>query len=684
MSVASVRYRAFISYSHRDAALTQKLHRRLETYTVPRALRGVQPDGSEIGARLGAIFRDRDELASSGSLSRGIEDALDASAALIVVCSPTAVASPWVDAEIAYFRRKYPGRPAFAFVVAGDPGADPRKEPQRAAFPLNLLRSDVDDPGSALGEPIAADAREQGDGFSAAFLKLVAGLLGLRYDQLRRRELRRRQQRGALLAGLSLTLAAIFAVLAVQATLARNEARAAQSRAELELTSERQTREFLLSVFNLADPNEAQGNNITVREILDRAVARIEHTEFTRVEIRSRFFATMGQAYSSLGLNKRGVELLRHSITDLSAGDLSAEARTQVIDSRIDLANLLYNMGEYDESLKQLDAAGAANQKLTGLQRARLENVRGDVLAYTEKDAPARSAYQAALTAIEQSHIESRDGILERSRGLSGMALLELFAGNYGKAKSGYAQVVELLQAAVGESHPNTIAAMNTLGSCAFQNGDVAEARADWLRALTTAQKVFDPGSPMIATIENNLGRLMLETGDLAGAEPLLRDALASDRKNNSETFDDLAYPLYNLAFLRFVQDGRDEAAKLLDTALPIAEKANHRMLGPILTTQADLHCSNGDLQHGAAFAERAIEVTAEHADIAPWYADQAALTQKYCVALAGTRIERDTLDKPLATLKKKWGESSPFTRRAAEQIQEIGKSPGTATNPRK
>lgn len=673
MSVPPIRYRAFISYSHRDAALTQKLHRRLESYVVPRALRGTQADGAAVGARLGAMFRDRDELASSGSLSRSIEEALDASAALIVVCSPAAVASPWVDAEIAYFRRKHPDRLALAFVVDGDPGT---RDLPHAAFPLNLLRNDPGDPASAHGEPIAADAREQGDGFSAAFLKLVAGLIGVRYDQLRRRELRRRQQRWALLAGLSLGLAAIFAMLAVQATLARNEARAAQARAEIELMLERQTREFLLSVFHLADASEARGNSVTVREVLDRAVSKIDHSEFSRAEVRSRFLATMGQAYSSLGLNKRGVELLRHAIDEPGTDSSSVEAKAQRIDSRIDLADLLYSMGSYDEALVQLDAASAAGRELTWQQRARLENVRGDVLAYNEKDVDARAAYQAALDSIEQAHVAPRDSILLRSRSLSGIALLAQFAGDNATAKQGYGQVVQLLQPVFGETYPETILAITSLGACAFQNGEIAEAHSDWLRALSAAKKIYDPGSPQIATIENNLGRLLLETGDLAGAEPLLRDALASDRRNNSADFDDLAYPLYNLAFLRFVQGDRDEPAKLLDEALPIAEKAKHRMHGPILTTLADLHCASGDLRAGAAFAEQAVAINGEHADNSPWYADQARLTQKYCQGLAGTRVPRQQLDTLLATLTKKWGEASPFTQRGIAQIRALEKVP--------
>ena len=671
MTGESLRYRAFISYSHRDAKIAQKLHRRLETYSIPRVLRGMRADAAVIGARVGAIFRDRDELASAGSLSQSIQEALDASAALIVVCSPAAVSSPWVDAEIVYFRRHHPQRPVLAFVADGDPGLDPRSEPQRAAFPLSLLLSNIDDKAGAVGEPIAADAREQGDGFGQAFLKLVAGLLSLRYDQLRQRELRRRQQRWVLIAGFSALLAIVFGVLAVEATLARNAARDAQARAELELTSERQTREFLLSVFHLTDPSEARGSSITVREVLDRAVARIDKTEFAHAEIRSRFLATMGYAYGELGLTKRGTELLRHSIEGLGT-NISLDARAQRNDSRVELADLLYSIGEYDGALKELEAADNSGEVLSWQQQSKLDNVRGDVFAYTEKNAQALASYQAALDVIAHAHAQPQDSVLERARSLSGMAQLNLLAGDYALAKQGYARVIDVLLPVVGETHQFTINAILDLGSCAYQNGEIKEARIDWLRALAAAKKVYDPGHPQIATIENNLGRLMLETGSLSEAEALLRDALASDRKQRSETFDDLAYPLFNLAYVRYAQGDRDEASKLLDEALPIAEKANHRMYGPILTALADLHCAAGDAAQGAGFAERAVSINQEHAEKAPWYAAQAALTQKYCQALSDTPIEHASLAPLLATLKKKWGETSPFTRRGMEQIRVI------------
>ena len=100
-------------------------------------------------------------------------------------------------------------------------------------------------------------------------------------------------------------------------------------------------------------------------------------------------------------------------------------------------------------------------------------------------------------------------------------------------------------------------------------------------------------------------------------------------------------------------------------------------MFGPILTTLADLHCANGQLETGESFAERAVAINGEHAENAPWYADQALLTQSYCQALAGVKVERDTLAPLIAALKRKWGDASPFTRRAQEQIRAIEKSEG-------
>ena len=59
------RYRAFISYSHKDRAAGDRLFKRLDGYRPPRALRGRETPFGPVPAKLYPVFRDREELASS-------------------------------------------------------------------------------------------------------------------------------------------------------------------------------------------------------------------------------------------------------------------------------------------------------------------------------------------------------------------------------------------------------------------------------------------------------------------------------------------------------------------------------------------------------------------------------------------------------------------------------------------
>ena len=128
MKQGSSGYKAFISYSHADERWARWLQRRLERYRVPARLRQHQPD---LPARLYPVFRDRDELASSNDLSEAIQSAMALSEALIVICSPVAAASPWVNEEIRLFRQLHPDRPILCLMVDGSPDPDSKD----CAFP---------------------------------------------------------------------------------------------------------------------------------------------------------------------------------------------------------------------------------------------------------------------------------------------------------------------------------------------------------------------------------------------------------------------------------------------------------------------------------------------------------------------------------------------------------------------
>ncbi|MES2043316.1 MAG: toll/interleukin-1 receptor domain-containing protein [Pseudomonadota bacterium] len=209
------RYIAFLSYSHRDAAQARRLHRRLERYRIPRRLVGTAGRRGPVPARLTPIFRDREELAATGDLSTTVRSALAGSDHLIILCSPNAAASLWVEREIAAFRELRPGRPILAAIVDGEP-AD--------CFPAALVA------GGA--EPLAADLRRAGDGRRLGFLKLVAALAGVDLDALVQRDAARRLRSVTAVTLVAFVAVLAMAVLLVLAIDARREAERRRGEAE--------------------------------------------------------------------------------------------------------------------------------------------------------------------------------------------------------------------------------------------------------------------------------------------------------------------------------------------------------------------------------------------------------------------------------------------------------------------
>lgn len=153
--------------------------------------------------RLFPIFRDREELPLSSDLGATIQDALHASRYLIVLSSPNAAKSRWVNEEVRYFKSLGREDRIIAIMLDGDPNAsdDPATAEQECFPPA--LRYRVDAEGNMTGtrtEPIAGDIRPGGDGWTSAFLKAVAGITGLGFDAFARRERKRQRRRRAIAA----------------------------------------------------------------------------------------------------------------------------------------------------------------------------------------------------------------------------------------------------------------------------------------------------------------------------------------------------------------------------------------------------------------------------------------------------------------------------------------------------
>lgn len=229
----AARFRAFVSYAHADAADARKLQARLEGYRLPRRMAArLTGDAAAWGDRIGPVFRDREDLSASSDLSQAVREALAASRALVVLCTPATPASQWVAREIALFRELHPDRPILAALFEGDPAT---------SFPPALTDGGV--------EPLAADFRAEGDGPRLAFLKIVAGVVGAPLDELIQRDAQRRLRRVTAVTVASATLALVLLAMTMFALDSRRDALAAQQRAEAQARNTEDLNRYLVRDF---------------------------------------------------------------------------------------------------------------------------------------------------------------------------------------------------------------------------------------------------------------------------------------------------------------------------------------------------------------------------------------------------------------------------------------------------
>jgi hypothetical protein len=211
---STFKYLAFISYSHSDRRWAEWVHRSVERYKIPRELVGTAGRDGPIPSALFPLFRDRDELPSSPDLNKELLQALADSANLIVLCSPSAAQSLWVDQEILEFKRL--GRSDRVHCIIVESTIDGRPAPFFAPSLLHPLGADGNLDYSNKTQPLAADIRAESDGKNGAKLKIVAGLLGIPLNALVQREIvaARRRRRVRLAVSGTIVVLAGFGALA--------------------------------------------------------------------------------------------------------------------------------------------------------------------------------------------------------------------------------------------------------------------------------------------------------------------------------------------------------------------------------------------------------------------------------------------------------------------------------------
>jgi eukaryotic-like serine/threonine-protein kinase len=558
-------YRAFIAYSHQDEGWAQWLHHALETYRVPARLVGAHTEVGTIPRRLAPIFRDRSELPSAADLSQKITEALGQSANLIVICSPHAATSHYVDEEISTFKRLGRAERIFCLIVAGEPNASnlAGREVEECFAPALRLQLDAAGvPTPKHAGPIAADARPGKDGKTNAKLKLIAGMLGIGLDALKQREHQRHVQRLIAVTAVSLIAMLITTGLAIDALLARRTAVVARQAAE-----RRQRQAENLVEFMLGDLNDKLGQvqRLDILEATDnQAMKYFESLPTTDVTdqtlaLRAKALQKIGSIRMSQGNIPAALESYRAA--SALAGEIAAHAptdparRVSYADSLKWIGNAYWYQGDLDLALQRFQQA----------------------IRLLEKSAAATPA--DTELAFDLASARTNAGRVFEAR------------GQFAQAKALYESVQRTFEALRADKPKNVRwqselgDAYDNLGKVALEQGQLVQAVSAYrddqrIKATLAAAdpKNYDAQENLLVS-DAILGRTLALCGAQQAAEHYVGEAVSLAKVlvafDAAQTYwrEDLAYYSQLLGGLLRQRGRLDEAAQLDDEAVRVFDQ---------------------------------------------------------------------------------------------------------------
>ncbi len=501
------RYKAFISYSHANETWAAWLHRSLENYRIPTRI--IQSHDIQ-RAQLKPLFRDQEELATSSSLTQSLQEALRDSEYMIVVCSPDAAVSKWVNQEIIEFREVHGSDRILCVVVDGEPPD---------CFPEALRDA----------EPLAADVRPSTDGRRGAKLRLVAALLNVRFDELIRRDATRRNRRLAALATASTTVTVAALALSLYAYMQREEAIEQREIARQEAETSESVVSYLVDVFDQSNPEINNGRDLPASELLQIGVDQLDSELAEEPLVKARLLNTMAEVYWRRDDIDQAGELAEQSIA--LRREMDATGTNGYFGAVNLLANVRHSQARYDEA-----------------EVLYQEAIDGQLSLHEEPDRDALIAMSNLGTLYDESGrlelaLAQHDRVLEMKTSLLGeedpstltSALNKAAAlgriRRYDESQAVLERAREVAGSAYGESHAITIALDENLAAVADMQGDYARSEEILTDVIARIRQMYGEQHTATLRAERNLGVLTRNLGKLDEAEIMLTSTLSSFRQ---------------------------------------------------------------------------------------------------------------------------------------------------------
>ncbi len=416
-----------------------------------------------------------------------------------------------------------------------------------------------------------------------------------------------------------------------------------RDRVRLEAEKATASAELLERFFVTWNPDGADPERVTARDVLDVAAARAERAGGPP-EVRAATLSLMGSLYTELGAWAPAESLLARAAaiqrgrrgppTDLAAteermghlrlarGDFAAAeeryrralalrhaadgpAHERTLAAHASLATLYWATERFDRAeaeLRRLLALHPDPDTLT-LPVARAMSSLGAVLFFQGRLEESEAVLREALARQSRAYGHDDPVTLETSGTLAAVLRDQ---GELAEAERMQRHVLARLSGRYGEDHPRTLVARLLLAMVLERRAEYAEAEAHMREIVAEATRLYGPDHPTTGGWMGGLGAVLLDRGDPDAAEPWLHRSLEIVRRS-----EEAGDALNRIAWIRLRRGDPDAR----EAYLRAREFHRSRPPGdPAFVTDGfhflawAMH-RMGDLQEAEALYRRAIEL---------------------------------------------------------------------------
>lgn len=395
------------------------------------------------------------------------------------------------------------------------------------------------------------------------------------------------------------------------------------------------TRDFLISVFKAAHPNESQGEVVTARQLVDTGAKRVQSELGDRPGLRADLFNTFADIYSLLGEYPEAESLwleelaLRQASQRQSSPENSQKGVAHVLDN---LSRITSAQGRHLEALEFAERAYELRLKIDdplGLGDSRYRLAR---LAHNSNELEeAEQGYREVL-ALYDGHPDRYD---EQTMALTMLGAALRSRGNPEAALPLIQQALDRHLAEHEEYNAFTAQVLGDLGATQRSLGQTIQAEKSYERSHAIAEKLFGPEHRELAFALVGLASLAEDNGKLDLVEDRYLRALRIFENSLGKAHPNWAVTQLNLGAFHRRQGDCPKSIPRLYSGLEVMEAVlpSH---GSVATAQQNLaHCllQEGNVAEAeslllAAYAAQLESLGAEHKFTRSTAADIAALIE--------------------------------------------------------